>query len=156
MAAVHLREELHAGPHIERVPDLVVEFVDYEWLGKGNLKSRTEGIWDTIEIPRTSAGYVGSHRHEGIVALAGPSAAPGGLFASIEDIAPTIQYLLGEPIPEGMEGQLIDAAIDPALLASRPPTYAAGDVELADRVRAFADDETGEVQDRLRGLGYME
>jgi hypothetical protein len=42
------------------------------------------------------------------------------------------------------------------LLASRPPAYAAGDVELADRVRAFADDETGEVQDRLRGLGYME
>ena len=54
--------------------------------------------------PAADAAYVGSHRHEGIVALAGPSAAPGGLFASIEDVAPTIQYLLGEPIPESMEG----------------------------------------------------
>ena len=138
------------------MPDLVVEFVDYEWLGKGNLKSRTEGIWDKVEISGTNAAYVGSHRHEGIVALAGPSAAPGGLFASIEDIAPTIQYLLGEPIPESMEGQLIDAAIDPALLESRPPAYAAGDVELSSGVRAFADDEAGDVQDRLRGLGYIE
>ena len=127
VAAVHRREELFSGAHLERVPDLVVEFVDYEWLGKGNLKSRTEGIWDTIEIAGSGAHYVGSHRHEGIVALAGPSAAPGGLFASIEDVAPTIQYLLGEPIPESMEGQLIDAAIDPALLESRPPAYAAGD-----------------------------
>jgi predicted AlkP superfamily phosphohydrolase/phosphomutase len=156
VAAVHRREELFSGPHLERVPDLVVEFVDYEWLGKGNLKSRTEGIWDKVEISGTNAAYVGSHRHEGIVALAGPSAAPGGLFASIEDIAPTIAYLLSEPIPESMEGRLIDAAIDPALLESRPPTYAAGDVQVSSGVRAFADDEAGDVQDRLRGLGYIE
>jgi len=55
-----------------------------------------------------------------------------------------------------MEGQLIDAAIDPALLESRPPVYVAGDVELSGGVRAFADDEAGDVQDRLRGLGYIE
>jgi predicted AlkP superfamily phosphohydrolase/phosphomutase len=156
VAAVHRREELFSGPQLERVPDLVVEFVDYEWLGKGNLKSRTETIWDRVEIAGTNAAYVGSHRHEGIVALSGPSAEPGGLFASIEDIAPTIQYLLGEPIPETMEGRLIDAAIHPALLESRPPAYVAADVELSSGVRAFADDEAGEVQDRLRGLGYIE
>jgi predicted AlkP superfamily phosphohydrolase/phosphomutase len=156
VAAVHKREELHSGPQIERVPDLVVEFVDYEWLGKGNLKSRTETIWDRVEISGTTAAYVGSHRHEGIVALSGPSAAPGGLFASIEDIAPTIQYLLGEPIPESMEGQLIDAAIDPDLLERRPPEYAADDVEVSAGVRAFEDNEAGDVQERLRGLGYIE
>ena len=103
-----------------------------------------------------SAAYVGSHRHEGIVALTGPSAAPGGLFASIEDVAPTIQYLLGEPIPESMEGRLIDAAIDPALLESRPPAYAADDVEISGDLRVFDDDEAGNVQERLRGLGYIE
>jgi predicted AlkP superfamily phosphohydrolase/phosphomutase len=156
VAAVHRREELFTGPYLERVPDLVVEFVDYEWLGKGNLKRRTETIWDRVEIGGGEASYVGSHRHEGIVALTGPSAAPGALFASIEDVAPTIQYLLGEPIPNGFEGQLIDAAIDPALLERRPPVFAAGDVELSRDVRAFADDEADDVQERLRGLGYIE
>jgi predicted AlkP superfamily phosphohydrolase/phosphomutase len=156
VAAVHKREELFSGPQLERIPDLVVEFVDYEWLGKGNLKSRTETIWDRVEIAGTDAAYVGSHRHEGIVALSGPSAEPGGLFASIEDIAPTIQYLLGEPIPESMEGRLIDAAIDPAVLESRPPTYAADEVEVSTGVRAFEDNEAGDVQERLRGLGYIE
>jgi predicted AlkP superfamily phosphohydrolase/phosphomutase len=156
VAAVHRRDELFSGPQLERVPDLVVEFADYEWLGKGNLKNRTEGIWDAIEISGSKAAYVGSHRHEGIVALAGPSAAPGGLFASIEDVAPTICYLLGEPIPESMEGSLIDAAIDPALLEARPPVYSAGDVALSNGVRAFDDNEAGDVQERLRGLGYIE
>jgi predicted AlkP superfamily phosphohydrolase/phosphomutase len=156
VAAVHRREDLFSGPQIGRVPDLVVEFVDYAWLGKGNLKSRTQSLWDRVEIAGTDAAYVGSHRHEGIVALAGPSAAPGALFASIEDIAPTIQYLLGEPIPESMEGQLIDAAIDPALLERRPPEYVADDVAVESGIRAFADDEAGQVQDRLRGLGYIE
>jgi predicted AlkP superfamily phosphohydrolase/phosphomutase len=156
VAAVHRREELFGGPHIDRVPDLVVEFADYEWLGKGNLKSRTETIWDEIEIAGTRASYVGSHRHEGIVALTGPSAAPGGLFASIEDVAPTIHYLLGEPIPDGLDGRLIDAAIDPALLASRPPAYAPDEFALEQGVRAFADNEAGDVQKRLRGLGYIE
>jgi predicted AlkP superfamily phosphohydrolase/phosphomutase len=156
VAAVHRREDLFSGSQLDRVPDLIVEFIDYEWLGKGNLKSRTEGIWDQIEIAGSDAAYVGSHRHEGIVALAGPSAAPGGLFASIEDVAPTIQYLLGEAIPVSMEGRLIDAAIDPALLESRPPTYAVGEVDVSSGVRAFDDDEAGDVQERLRGLGYIE
>ena len=55
-----------------------------------------------------------------------------------------------------MEGQLIDAAIDPALLESRPPTYAADDVEVSAGVRVFEDNEAGDVQERLRGLGYIE
>ena len=123
---------------------------------QGQPQEPHRGIWDRVEISGTNAAYVGSHRHEGIVALAGPSAAPGGLFASIEDVAPTIQYLLGEPIPESMEGRLIDAAIDPALLESRPPAYAADELGPSNGVRAFDDDEAGNVQERLRGLGYIE
>ena len=50
------------GREVDRVPDLVVEFVDYEWLGKGNLKSRTEGIWDKVEISGTTATVYGTVR----------------------------------------------------------------------------------------------
>ena len=46
--------------------------------------------------------------------------------------------------------------IDPALLESRPPAYSADDVEISTGVRAFEDNEAGDVQDRLRGLGYIE
>ena len=61
------------GPELEKVPDLVVEFRDYAWLGKGNLTERTPTIWDASRSgPTPSQRYAGSHRQEGIFVLAGP------------------------------------------------------------------------------------
>ena len=40
VADVHRREDLFHGPELDKVPDLLIEFNDYEWLGKGNLKTR--------------------------------------------------------------------------------------------------------------------
>src|SRR6185312_12097475 len=50
VAAVHRREDLFDGPQLDRIPDLVVEFRDYAWLGKGNLSERTESLEDTIAV----------------------------------------------------------------------------------------------------------
>jgi len=157
VAAVHRREDLFQGPEIERLPDLVVEFDRYAWLGKGNLKSREATLWDRIEIqPGSKHSYVGSHRHEGIVVLAGPSVAAGPrLSASIEDVAPTALYLLGEKIPADLEGRLLAEAIDPAVLDRRP-------VEYDDETRVAVGPETpyaaddSAVEERLRSLGYLE
>jgi predicted AlkP superfamily phosphohydrolase/phosphomutase len=156
--AVHRREDLFDGPHLDRVPDLIVEFEDYAWLGKGNLQAPTATLWDEIEIEGGSdVSYVGSHRHEGVVALAGASAAAGvQLHASIEDVAPTVLYLMGEPVPESLEGRVLVEALDPALLERRPPAYAEeGDFEVG-RSRGYDEAGAAEVESRLRGLGYLE
>jgi predicted AlkP superfamily phosphohydrolase/phosphomutase len=158
VAAVHKREDLFHGPALAKVPDLLLEFKQYAWLGKGNLIARTPSIWDRIRIaPGSKESYVGSHRHEGIVALSGPSAAPGAdLSASIEDIAPTVFYLLGEPIPDDLEGRLLMEAVDPALLEARPPEYVESDAITVAPERGYSADDIGEVEERLRGLGYIE
>jgi predicted AlkP superfamily phosphohydrolase/phosphomutase len=156
--AVHRREDLFDGPHVAKVPDLLLEFRDYAWLGKGNLVAQTPTIWDNIAAASGSEEeYRGSHRPEGIVALAGPSAANGvTLDASIEDIAPTIMYLLDEPVPQDFEGRVLVEAIDPHRLDSRPPKYG----ETADVVlqteRSYSTDEGSAVESRLRSLGYIE
>ena len=158
VAAVHRREDLFEGPQLEKVPDLLVEFADYAWLGKGNLKSRSESIWDRIEIePGSEHSYVGSHRHEGLVVLSGPSVQPGvTLSAGIEDVAPTLLYLLGEPVPTELEGRVLLEAINPALLERRPPEYEeAAEIE-AGRTEEYAAGESALVEERLRGLGYIE
>jgi predicted AlkP superfamily phosphohydrolase/phosphomutase len=158
VAAVHRREDLFAGPELERLPDLVVEFRDYAWLGKGNLTERTETIGDRIGVrghPRAS--YVGSHRQDGIVVLSGPAARAGSeLSAAIADIAPTVLYLLGEPIPSDLEGRLLTEAIDRDLLDRLPPEYVeAVELELG-APRPYDADGVAEVEDRLRSLGYLE
>jgi predicted AlkP superfamily phosphohydrolase/phosphomutase len=159
VAAVHRREELFSGPYLAKVPDLIVEFTDYAWLGKGNMTRRTDSIWDEVTLEWNDTRYVGSHRQEGIVALSGPSAARGNaLFASIEDVAPTILYLLSEPIPADLEGRLLAEAIDPQLLDSRPAAYA--DVDAVPPSvgvqQGYSEDEDDAVHERLRGLGYLE
>jgi predicted AlkP superfamily phosphohydrolase/phosphomutase len=158
VAQVHRREDLFDGPHLDKVPDLLVEFRDYAWLGKGNLKSRAESLWDRIEIePGSAHSYVGSHRHEGLVVLAGPSAARGvRLSARIEDIAPTLLYLLGEPVSTRLEGRILVEAIVPDLLERRPPEYADDDAGERREAEHYAPEESAEVEARLRGLGYIE
>jgi len=156
--AVHRREDLFDGPEMDKIPDLLVEFDQYAWLGKGNLKSRGGSLWDRIEIEGASElSYVGSHRHEGIVVLFGPSAAAGvRLSAEIQDVAPTLLYLLGRPIPTDLEGRVLTEAIDAAVLESRPLEYEDAElIEVGEKERYRAA-EVAEVEERLRGLGYLE
>ncbi|PWU25507.1 MAG: hypothetical protein C5B48_00940 [Candidatus Rokuibacteriota bacterium] len=156
--AVHPREELFQGPELERLPDLVVEFRDYAWLGKGNLKSRSTSIWDEIEVGKGSKrSYVGSHRTEGIFLLAGPSASPGKVSqAGLVDITPTLLYLLDEPIPSDLEGRVLTEAIRPGLLDERPLEFCEPlEIELTGQRGAGAAADSA-VESRLRSLGYLE
>jgi predicted AlkP superfamily phosphohydrolase/phosphomutase len=158
VAAVHRREDLFEGPELGRIPDLLVEFDQYAWLGKGNLMRKTPTIWDTIgAAPDSEESYVGSHRPQGIVALAGPAAATDiALAARIEDIAPTILYLLGEPIPSEFEGRVIVEALDSALVDEQPPEYRDAEAIEVGAVERYAREDEGAVEERLRGLGYIE
>jgi predicted AlkP superfamily phosphohydrolase/phosphomutase len=158
VAAVHRREDLCYGPELSKVPDLVVEFSDYAWLGKGPLTSRRGSLWDRIEIESSGHSYVGSHRIEGIVSLTGPSAAVGRTIAAdIADIAPTVLYLLGRPLPSDLDGRLLTEALDPALLDARPPEYADGEGDvLVSSAQHYSPEDEATVEERLRSLGYLE
>jgi predicted AlkP superfamily phosphohydrolase/phosphomutase len=159
VAAVHRREDLCYGPELSKVPDLIVEFDEYAWLGKGNLQSRSDSLWDRIEIePGSKHSYVGSHRKEGIIALSGPSASAGSTIAAdIADVAPTALYLLGQPLPSDLDGRLIAEALDPAVLDERPPEYSDEESDvLVSAAEGYSPEDEEAVEERLRGLGYLE
>ena len=155
VAAVHRREDLFAGPELDKVPDLVVEFRDYAWLGKGNLTERTATLEDAIAIrAHPDQRYAGGHRPDGIFVLAGPAARAGAeLQAGIADVAPTVMYLLDEPVPAAFEGRLLAEALRPSLLDERPLEFS--DDEPALTVPAERESPR-EVEERLRSLGYLE
>jgi predicted AlkP superfamily phosphohydrolase/phosphomutase len=158
ITAVHRRDELFNGPQLEKIPDLIFEFAGYAWAGKGNLMKRTPTIWDTIKMAESgNEVYVGTHRHEGIVAFTGPSAAQGEIgTVNIQDIAPTILHLLGEAVPPDLDGRVLEEMIAPALLDIRPPEYAeVGAIEVG-AVQNYSADDLDEIEGRLRSLGYLE
>jgi predicted AlkP superfamily phosphohydrolase/phosphomutase len=97
---------------------------------------------------------VGIHATEGLFLGAGPAFASGRLPArsvDITDVAPLLFHLLGEPIPELLDGQLVEPLFAEGYLAGRPPAFAS--VGRPDRSRQDMDAEA--IQERLRGLGYM-
>ena len=113
----------------------------------------------TIEIEGGSEhSYVGSHRHEGIVVLSGPAVAAGApVGGELVDVAPTMLYLLGEPVPSDLEGRILVEALRPELLDARPPAYDDEAPAEFEPERAELEEEgAAEVERRLRGLGYLE
>ena len=101
------------------------------------------------------------HRRYGIVALAGPAIRPGRLDTSeLVDVAPTVLYLSGLPVPEDMEGRVLEEAIDPAFLRRFPrtsiPTYESLGRPLSEvRVTIADSGADAEMVERLRSLGYI-
>lgn len=157
------REELYHGPRLDRIPDLLFELrrpggYGY-FLHHGSLSDRrrpieritAEAFFDTLH-PNAD------HLPNGICLIKGPLVRRGARLseASIVDLAPTALYLMGEAIPDNMDGRVLSEAIDPDWLAQHPPRYVAGHQEARDlHGPAYGEEEIGQVEDRLRGLGYL-
>jgi tetratricopeptide (TPR) repeat protein len=115
------------------------------------------------------------HDMRGIFIASGPGVSTGEIpIVTLYDIAPTILYLLGLPVPDDMPGDLLEAALSPEFLAGYPvtrvPTYellgppgeavagapggagAAGGQEKGEILAGPAEEE---ILEQLRSLGYV-
>ena len=82
---------------------------------------------------------------------------PGvSVSAGIQDVAPTLLYLLEERIPVELEGRVLLETIDGGLLERRPPEYEEGAAVQVGASEQYATDDSAVVEERLRGLGYIE
>ncbi|GIW39889.1 MAG: phosphodiesterase [Candidatus Binatia bacterium] len=147
------REELYAGPAVERAPDIVLELEEpagYSYLCLRSAGRPGECLRE-LAPPELEGGKAlglgGSHRPDGVFALAAPGLAPGRRSGvSILDVAPTILSLCGLRPPEWMEGtSLVEG--EAAVSVSVPDS---GGVEAP-----YSSEEEREIESRLRALGYF-
>ena len=160
---VHRREDLYAGPQVERAPDLTIEWEldkGYSYLFRPSTGRRRPPVHqlDAHERRRVKSG---DHRDEGIFLAIGPRfTAPGEIKeASILNLAPTILYLLGLPIPPEMDGQVLTQLFPDDYLNVHPISYGHGmglDAAVSEVQRAYLADEEEAIRARLQGLGYIE
>ena len=99
-------------------------------------------------------GDSGCHRREGIFLAQGPKIRQGVPLEAnnILDLAPTIMHLLGEAVPQVMDGRVVLEIFNEAqdvVYEERELT-----TELASE-EGFDAEEAAQVEDRLRGLGYL-
>ncbi|MCS6884259.1 MAG: alkaline phosphatase family protein [Acidobacteriota bacterium] len=144
------REELYTGPHTEEAPDISFLPADMRYKPMGTLDlSSNRFITDVY-------GNSGDHRMNGLFIAAGPRIKSGLKLehARIIDLAPSMLYLLDQPIPEDMDGKVLTEMIEEEYLHSTAIRYC--NVSSNDRYRADLDEQDSrEVCERLKSLGYL-
>ena len=77
--------------------------------------------------------------------------------ARLMDVAPTLLYLLGESIPNDMDGQALIRALDPSFVEGRELIGAPVDSQTAGTEDAtYSTEDEAEIAKRLQELGYLD
>jgi hypothetical protein len=77
--------------------------------------------------------------------------------ATLYDVAPTLLYLLDQPIPASFDGQLLTGALTDSWLQNHRPRYAIEDQgSPSEPPVSMSPEDEEKVMGRLRALGYVE
>ncbi len=163
---VYRKGEIYNGPYLHKAPDLLIrwrEDIPIHGIAIEGLKEKGEDIlaFSKPLIPGEDPAIIsGDHHLQGIfLAYGKPIKEQCQIHgANIIDVAPTILYLMGHPIPSDMDGKVLTSIFhEPFLLENemrlgKPSSSPDKTVSQA----AYSSSESEEVQNRLRDLGYFE
>ncbi len=145
------KEDIYQGPHLDRAPDLILRPRDERNIFFGLADFGSNITVDTVYR------YSGMHRDYGMLIMKGGPARKGVRVegAQITDLAPTILYTMGAPIPRDMDGRPLLEALQEEYVKSLAPAYSevGSGRELKDT--GYTEEGEKEIEERLRGLGYL-
>jgi len=165
VSEVYRGEEVYHGDCMDTSPDLLVIWRNHLYTSWPGYKDRDRALFEPSlshsDYSDWSQLQKGSnHRPDGVLFMKGSAIKRnfriGG--ARIYDLAPTILYLMGTPVPTDMDGKVLEEAILPSHLHRNPPQYVEppeGGKPKAPRF-GYSEEEATQVAERLRGLGYIE
>jgi len=150
---VFTREEAFPGKYKDLAPDLMVALYDSALISILNA--------DATLKPRTEPA--GCHNPEGIFLARGPGIKKDVRISSpmkIVDVAPTLLYSLGLPVPRDFEGQVLTEVFNPEFLHENAvvigeKTRAVGTDDSTTQGETVPDEKEG-IMSQLRTLGYIE
>jgi predicted AlkP superfamily phosphohydrolase/phosphomutase len=140
------KEDAYQGPFVEKASDLYVYWNSQAHLGDPPPEVKARGFW-----------WRGDHRPQGILICKGPAIRSDCEIDPpvIYDLVPTLIHMAGLPVPEGLDGRVIEDLCTDDFRCSNEVRFeksgAAGNV---DRV-SLSESEEEVVAEKLRGLGYM-
>lgn len=150
---VYKKEEIFTGLHIDTLPDLV-------FIPKPRYTTFEEHGFAANSVITQSKSVSGTHKLNGIFIMKGSGIKKSTTLqdTSIMDLAPTILYLLGLPIPTDMDGRVLEEALTSSYLRLNPIRYvkeAKDSTRFLLKKRDEACEDEEEIKSRLRALGYI-
>lgn len=147
---IYKKEEVYHGPFVDEAPDIFLKIKGIEYLMQKELYHR--GLFG---LPNKSSG---THRREGIFIIKGRGVKTNYTVktADIIDLAPTILYCLGIPVPEDMDGRVLNEVFTQEYLGNKPVTVSpASEIKVNRGDGVFDKDESEKISMSLRDLGYF-
>jgi predicted AlkP superfamily phosphohydrolase/phosphomutase len=160
VSRVYHRDEIYQGPYIHLAPDLTLA----SWEGDTLVcRPSTRGhaiIESEANTPLGGSDWSGTHRMNGIFIGAGPSFKQGGhVTADILDLAPTILHLAGVAVPDDMDGRVLLDALTTEFVTAHPVRRQQGEdapPPVDGEGDGYSEEEARNIEEKLRGLGYIE
>ena len=152
---VYKKEKVYAGPHLEDAPDILIDYKDPYQDSHSEPAPQHESVFN-----EPSSFFTSTHTNDGIFIAHGPDIKNSGKLSlekqiSLMDITPTVLQLLGNPIPENVDGKARKEVFKKDSGANQrepeyyePPDSNGGEQELS-------QEENEEVKQRLEDLGYL-
>lgn len=157
--------EIYHGPHTQRAPEILPSWWEDGFLleQSGPVKDALPNVERSMAPVQGGVEFAGSHRLDGVFMASGGPFKQGFAFggAKIIDVAPTVLYLMGLPIPDDMDGRVLTEALDSQFVAQHPiEMESAHGEEPHDQngqasEHSFSDDESELIARRLQALGYI-
>jgi predicted AlkP superfamily phosphohydrolase/phosphomutase len=159
---VYRREEIYSGDQLEHAPDIVFMPRRLEYFGFGEYEFGSNKIIEPMK-----RGISGTHRMNGIFLAYGDNIRPGAVLekAQINDLAPTILYMMGLQPPAHMDGRVLkeifNDSFQPALIQHTNAWQSdfngngEGYNGSGFNGEGLTDEEKEIVAERLRDLGYV-
>ena len=158
------RDAIFSGPYASEAPDLVLDW----WSGDGfSIKPSfpEESAKPPVEIrehePVKEPEWGGTHRLQGIMIMQGKAVKAGAKIegARLMDIGPTLLHLMGQPIPDDMDGRVLTDLFTEEFLKERAvqsKAAAAAPTDGVDSSAPYSEEEAAQVEERLKSLGYID
>jgi predicted AlkP superfamily phosphohydrolase/phosphomutase len=152
---VWAREEIYTGEHIPNAPDVIFE------LAPGYVISAGIGLSTVLEAgflrDAQDSDLSGYHRPDGVFVGYGPAfRRTRGVEANLLDIVPTVLALMGIAPPAGIDGRIIEEAIQPKLLTTRlKELQNAAPIRQRPSGSVYSSDDETEIAQQLADLGYL-
>jgi predicted AlkP superfamily phosphohydrolase/phosphomutase len=152
--------DLYSGPYAGNGPDIVgvkdslYHIVTAEWQSGDDIVVR---LGDEMHFASDQSGQ---HELDGVLMARGAGIRQGETLegARLVDMAPTILYALGEPVPDNLDGRVLTDLYAPEHIEAHPPRTVPGtDMDAGeDAGSEYDEEEARAIRERLTSLGYLD
>lgn len=159
---VFLRDELYWGEYVDQSPDLIIWPKENKYRIQKRVFRKGKGKRAVAIKKRKGVETSGTHRLEGILLARGPGIRKSTVVPQsyIYDLFPSILYAMDLDIPSDLDGKVIKPIFEEEYLKKKQIKFKSYDLNRTGQGKVseetYNKEEAEQIEERLKGLGYLE